>query len=213
MKPLLISDCDEVLVSFAAPFGAHLEEAHNMRLRLDSFALSGNVRHMADDSPVADDAMPDLLMDFFRTGMHRQTAAPGAAEALAALDTLYDIVILTNIEDEHRERRKSQVRALGMDYEVYCNRGPKGPALKRILEAHGSPPAVFMDDLPPHHQSVKTEVPHVHCIHMVADAQLRQMIPPAAHADARIDDWPDARVYLERLINEENLARTGVRVR
>ncbi|MHB9880935.1 HAD family hydrolase [Pacificimonas sp. ICDLI1SI03] len=199
MKPLLISDCDEVLVGFLAPFTEHLDEVHAMSLELNSFALSGNIRRKHDESVVADEHVGHLLNDFFQDGMHRQLEAPGAAEALSALSSLYDIVILTNIEDSFQAARREQLRTLGMDYEVYCNRGPKGPALKRLLEQHGNPPAVFIDDLPPHHESVKAEVPHVHCIHMVADARLQQLLPPAKAADARIDNWPEARRYLEDL--------------
>ncbi|MGB3721779.1 MAG: HAD family hydrolase [Pacificimonas sp.] len=207
MKPLLVSDCDEVLVDFLAPFTAHLDEAHDMILKLDSFALSGNIRRRADESVVADGDVPGLLDDFFVTGMHRQVAAPGAAAALAALSERYDIVILTNIEARFQADRRAQLKTLGMDYEVFTNRGPKGPALKKLLAEHGDPAAVFIDDLPPHHSSVKAEVPHVHRIHMVGDATLRDMLPPAADAHARIDDWADARAYLERLLDDEALAK------
>ncbi len=207
MKPLLISDCDEVLVDFLAPFTAHLDEAHDMVLSLDSFALSGNIRRRSDNGVIADEHVPALLDDFFLSGMHRQTAAPGAADALASLSLDYDIVILTNIEARFQAERRAQLKTLGMDYEVFTNRGPKGPALKRLLSEHGEPAAVFIDDLPPHHTSVKAEVPHVHRIHMVGDAQLRTMLPPAPDAHARIDDWAEAEVYLRGLLTDNRLAK------
>ena len=35
MKPLLICDCDEVLMTFAGPFAEHLDEMHGLELKLE----------------------------------------------------------------------------------------------------------------------------------------------------------------------------------
>ncbi|MBZ6379531.1 hypothetical protein B5C34_07285 [Pacificimonas flava] len=209
MKPLLICDCDEVLMTFAGPFAEHLDEMHGLELKLESFALAGNIRRKSDGEPVPQSALRGLLGDFFSRGMHRQVPAPGAPEALASLKADFDIVILTNIEDEYRDGRREQLRRHGMTYEVFCNSGPKGPALSRLLADHGRPPAVFVDDLPPHHQSVSEVEPQVHRIHMVADPTLRSLIPAAKAAHARIDDWPSASTYLSRLVAEKTLADGG----
>ena len=48
MKPLLILDCDEVILEFAGPFARWLHDARGVELRFDSFALAGNMRHLAD---------------------------------------------------------------------------------------------------------------------------------------------------------------------
>ena len=207
MKPLLICDCDEVLMHFAEPFAEHVDEAHAMTLEFGSFALSGNIREKDSGNPVADDRIPELLGSFFTTGLHRQRPTPGAAQALEQLASVYDVIVLTNIEECHAARRVEQLVAAGMDYEVYCNRGPKGPALARLLEEHGADQAVFVDDLPPHHASVKREAPHVYCLHMVADMRLRGLIPAARQADARIDDWAEAAPHLLSLARENRLAR------
>jgi hypothetical protein len=51
---------------------------------------------------------------------------------------------------------------------------------------------VFVDDLPPHHSSAAKHAPAVGRLHMVADATLRDLIPAAPDAHARIDSWKDA---------------------
>ncbi|EMD82533.1 hypothetical protein [Pacificimonas flava] len=206
MKPLLICDCDEVLMGFAAPFSEHLRDEHGMTLTLSSFALAGNIRRHGTGELVPEAEFPGLLSGFFRSGMHRQRPVPGVEPALSRLSALYDVVILTNIEDEFRNARREQLRRHGMDYEVYCNRGPKGPALLRLLDAHDMPPAVFIDDLPPHHDSVAKTAPDVHRVHMVADKQLRDLIPKAEAAHVRIDSWADAEPYLQDLANSGRLA-------
>ncbi|MEO0500165.1 MAG: HAD family hydrolase [Pseudomonadota bacterium] len=195
-KPLLISDCDEVLLAFAMPFADHLDEVHGLSLSFESFALSGNIRRKADGVAIADEHIRPLLDDFFENGMGRQTPVPGAVAALETLSAHYDIIILTNIDDRFRAARRAQIGALGMPYEVYCNSGPKGPALARLVAEHGDPAAVFIDDLPPHHGSAKAVVPEVHRLHMIADTRLAGLIPPAPDAHARIDDWGAATRYL-----------------
>ena len=205
-RPLLICDCDEVLMQFAQPFAAHLDEEHGLELKFRSFALSGNIHRKDDGSEVEGSEVSGLVADFFRRSMHRQIPVPGAADALERLSSSYDIVILTNIEDEFQPHRREQIRAAGMDYEVYCNRGPKGPALERLISEHEARQAVFVDDLPPHHSSVAKRSPFVHRLHMVADPVLRELIPPAEDADARIDEWSEAVPYLEALVRDNRLA-------
>jgi hypothetical protein len=56
--------------------------------------------------------------------------------------------------------------------------------------------AVFVDDLPVHHESVAKHAPEVHRLHMVSEPLLAAAIPPAPYAHARIDDWRDARAWI-----------------
>ena len=57
--------------------------------------------------------------------------------------------------------------------------------------------AVFVDDLPVHHESVAKHAPGVHRLHMVSEPELAPHIEPAPFAHARIDDWPSARRWIE----------------
>lgn len=195
-KPLLICDCDEVLLHFAAPFAAYLDEVHALTLSFESFALNGNIRRKSDGGAIDPKTVGALVDGFFTEAMHVQTAVDGAAGALKQLSAHYDIVILTNIRDEFREQRRAQIKGHDMPYPVYTNSGPKGPTVTALMVEHGRTSAVFIDDLPPHHSSVKRDAPHVHRVHMVADPALRGLIPPAIDAHTRIDIWTDALPYL-----------------
>lgn len=191
MKPLLICDCDEVLLHFVMPFAAYLSSAHDLELHLDSFALSGNVRR-ADGSAVEAQHFRPLLDGFFDTHMPTQDAVPGAAEALATIAKIADIVILTNIAEHHALVRTNELARLGMPYRVIGNNGPKGGPVAALVEQYGATRTVFVDDLPPHHKSVRATAPDVYRLHMVAEPRLRDLIPRAPDADARIDDWAEA---------------------
>ncbi len=194
--PLVICDCDEVLLHFVAPFQAYLDTEHALTLHLDSFALSGNVRR-ADGSSISGSDFLPLLNGFFATHMTTQTPAPGAAAALAALAVDCDIVVLTNVEDQHNGVRAAELARHGMPYRVVCNQGPKGIPVARLIAEYGAARAAFVDDLPPHHSSVKRAAPEVFRLHMVADPRLHPLIPAAPDADVRIDNWASALPVLQ----------------
>lgn len=191
-RPLLICDCDEVILHFAGPFVDYLAEVHDMELRFESFALAGNIRQRADGAAVDGRRVPELLAGFFSSHMPRQPLAAGAAESLRAIAGFADVVVLTNLGDHLREARAAQLGALGLDLDVVTNQGPKGPAVARLLDARRPDRALFIDDLPPHHSSVREAAAHVHRLHMVADERLRTLIPAAADAHVRLDSWTDA---------------------
>ena len=65
------------------------------------------------------------------------------------------------------------------------------------MAEYGATAGAFIDDLPPHHGSVKRAAPDVFRLHMVADARLHGLIPAAPDADARIDDWATALPVLQ----------------
>ena len=193
MRPLLILDCDEVILEFAGPFQSWLAQARAIELRFDSFALIGNMRYLADGSPVAMQDFPELLDGFFAEGQGLQAPAAGVVATLAMLRETMDVVVLTNIPARYREIRVEHLAGFGLDFPVHANDGPKG---RMVAELAGARPCVFVDDLPPHHDSVARHAPEVGRLHMVADATLAGLIPAAPAAHARIDDWRDAHDWI-----------------
>lgn len=200
MKPLLILDCDEVILEFAAPLTRWLHDVHDVELRLDTFAFHGNMRHRADGRLVDAAELPALLDGFFTHGQILQTPFEGAIDTLTGLAADMELVVLTNIPAAHRDQRVDVLRGLGLDVPVYANDGPKGPMLKQLAQGRR---AVFVDDLPPHHGSAAKHAPHVGRLHMVGAPALRSLIPDAPEAHARIDDWPAAADWI-RLWMEKN---------
>jgi hypothetical protein len=201
VTPLLILDCDEVILSFAQPFARWLADTHDIELRFDSFALVGNMRHRADGRAVDPAAFPALLDDFFARGQGWQAPLDGVVAALGRLSAGAELVVLTNIPHAHRDARVSILKDHGLDLEVVANDGPKGRVVKGLAE--GRPAAVFVDDLPPHHESAARHAPAVNRLHMVGDAALRGLIPAAPHAHARIDDWGPAEDWIRRRLEGE----------
>ena len=197
MKPLLITDCDEVLLHMVRHFGTWLDEAHDIELSLALGGFENAMRRRADDSIVEPPRMWELLDGFFPDQMGRQTLVPHAREALAGLAERADIVVLTNLRDHCRPQRIAQLDAHDIAYRVECNQGPKGPAVARLVAEFGNPVTVFVDDLAQHHESVAKTVPEVHRLHMVSEPDMAPHIAPAPHAHARIDDWQAARAWIE----------------
>ena len=191
-RPLLITDCDEVLLHMVSHFDAWLGEAHGIRFAFETGSIGEAMTEVATGTLVERERVWPLLDQFFRGEMHRQTIVPGAIEALGRIGEVADIVILTNLGDEAHPWRVEQLARHGISHEVVCNQGGKGVPARAIIERYSAGATVFVDDLPVHHASVAKHAPEVHRLHMVAEPRLAPAVPPAEHAHARIDDWPTA---------------------
>ena len=199
-RPLLITDCDEVLLHMVSHFDAWLGEAHNIRFAFETGNFGGAMTDRESGEAVAEEKVWPLLGEFFRGEMHRQTLVPGALDALGRIGEVADIVILTNLPDDAHPWRVDQLAAHDIRHEVVCNRGGKGVPARALIERYGATRAVFVDDLAVHHASVAKHAPEVQRLHMVAEPRLAPAVPPAEHAHARIDDWPAACEWiLERM--------------
>ena len=189
MKPLLICDCDEVLVHMVRHFRSWLDESHDMDFALDTH-------------------------DFFGSMTRRQTLVPHAAEALSVLGQTADIVILTNLVEECRVPRIEQLARFGIHHHVQCNTGGKGEPVARLVADHGHPVTVFVDDLAQHHASVATHAPQVHRLHMVSEPEMAPHVPPAparGWAEGRAGLWPDAGRADQEISERRSVARRAHR--
>lgn len=195
-RPLLICDCDEVLLHMVRHFATWLGEAHDVDFTIGSWELAKNMKRRGDGPPLTPEEMFGFLGGFFPAEMHRQTLVPHAREALAALAEQAEIVILTNLQDECRTHRIDQLAQFGIAHRVECNQGGKGGPVAALVREHGDPVTVFVDDLPQHHQSVADHAPQVWRLHMVSEPELAPGVPAAAAAHARIDAWPDAQAWI-----------------
>lgn len=191
-RPLLISDCDEVLLHMVAHFADWLDEAHGIRFDVESGDFATALTRNDGGELIATEQVWPLLDGFFRGEMHRQTLVPGALDALGRIGEVADIVILTNLGDEAHPWRVAQLAAHGIDHEVICNRGGKGVPARAIIERHQASATAFVDDLAVHHASVAEHAPEVWRLHMVAEPRLAPAVPRAEQAHVRIDDWPTA---------------------
>ncbi len=188
-RPLLITDCDEVLLHMVRHFGAWLDEAHDIDFRPEGGAFEHALTRRSSGAIVPGQEVWPLLEGFFRTEMDRQTLAPGAGEALRRIAEQADIVILTNLQDWCHTGRAAQLDAFGIRHRIVCNQGGKGRPVARLAAEHGASVTVFVDDLEGHHHSVAQHAPDVFRLHMIAEPAIAPTIPAAPHAHARIDDW------------------------
>ena len=199
-RPLLITDCDEVLLHMVSHFGEWLDEAHDVHFDIESGQFETALSEKATGAILDKERIWPLLGDFFSAEMHRQTLVPGALEALGRIGEVADIVILTNLPDEAHGWRVDQLAGHDIRHEVVCNRGGKGGPVREIVARRGAASTVFIDDLPVHHASVAKHAPDVWRLHMVAEPRLAPAVPRAEHAHERIDEWPSATSWiLDRL--------------
>ena len=197
-RPLIITDCDEVLLHMIVPFSQWLSEAHGIDLTINGNDFGKSMRHGSGE-PVEEGDIWRLLGGFFDDEMHRQTPILGAIEAIRAASEHADVVVLTNLEHRHNAARTQQLIDHGLPLKVFTNQGPKGPAIRAILSEYQPSAAVFIDDLAQHHNSAAQITPDVRRLHLCGEPTLAPHIPcalQAGHAHARIDDWRGALPWL-----------------
>jgi hypothetical protein len=205
-RPLVISDCDEVLLHMVAPFRVWLGETQGISFAMTGNDLARSMSYAATGEPVQTAEMWRLLNQFFETEMTRQYPIAGALEAMHQLAEVADVVVLTNLLDQHRDARTAQLAGHGLGVKVYTNQGPKGPALARILAEYSPSRAVFIDDIAHHIGSAAEVVPHIHRLHLCGEPLLAPHIPcalAAGHAHARIDTWDKALPWLLERIYQD----------
>ncbi|MGV3553643.1 MAG: HAD family hydrolase [Croceibacterium sp.] len=197
-RPLVVTDCDEVLLHMVRHFRDWLGEAHGIEFLLEGNPFAQSVRYNAGGT-VEEAELWRLLNIFFDDEMARQTMIEGAAGALAELQREADVVVLTNLVDRFGEARRAQLREHGIEARVFTNQGPKGHALRRIVEEFAPTRAVFIDDLAVHHASAGEVLPEVSRLHFCGEPAIAPHVPCAleqGHADARIDTWAEALPWL-----------------
>lgn len=206
-RPLIISDCDEVLLHMVAPFGEWLSETQGIKFRMEGANFAEALRRKDTGDAIPQEEMWRVLNIFFDTEMHRQKPIAGAVEAIGTLAEKADVVILTNLLDHRAQARTAQLQDHGIDARVFTNQGPKGAAIRSIVEEYQPSQAVFIDDLAVHHESASLDVPDIHRLHFVGEPQLAGSVPcahKAGHAHARIDEWSAALPWLlERIGKDE----------
>lgn len=201
-RPLIITDCDEVLLHMVVPFRRWLDETHDVHFDMREQGFSEALRHKDSGLPLERELVWELLIGFFDTEMHRQTPISGAVEAIRRFSDKADIVVLTNITERHHRQRVEQLAAHGLDLPVHWNQGGKGRALARILEDHRPGVALFIDDLAEHHASVERHAPGVWRLHLVGEPEIAADIAPAPRAHARIDTWVEAERWIDQRLAE-----------
>lgn len=206
-RPLVITDCDEVLLHMIRHFREFLDREHGVDFALEGDPFLQSMRRRDSNTEMTEEEVWDLLGKFFDTEMDSQTPIEGAVEAISELQRVAKVVVLTNLVDKRNEDRTRQLRALGISAPVYTNQGPKGGAIERILDEYKPGRAVFIDDIAKHHESALEVVPHVHRLHFCGEPAIAPHVPcalEAGHAHARIDTWEEALPWVLQTLHGDN---------
>ncbi len=202
-RPLVITDCDEVLLHMVSPFRDWLLEQHGIVFSMDGHDFGKALRRADTGETVGQEEVWQLLNLFFDGEMYRQYPIAGAVHAMRELAARADVVVLTNLLDHRQETRTRQLAEHGIGVRVFTNQGPKGPKIKEIIAEYQPSHTIFIDDLAQHHNSAAEMAPDVLRLHLCGEPLLAPHIAcahVAGDAHARIDDWESALPWLlERL--------------
>lgn len=193
-RPLIVTDCDEVLMQFLVGLETYLE-TQGLWLDLRSYALSGNIKHLGSNEPVPQAEMPALLQGFFSTSAGSLLPVPGASDALRSLSNRAQIVVLTNVPLAEKAARTRNLVEQGMAYPVIANKGLKGGAV-RMLADRVKAPVFFLDDIPHNIASVAKAHDACHLLHFIADKRLAKLMGQAPDSHFHTTEWPDAHAFI-----------------
>ncbi|MGQ2929287.1 MAG: HAD family hydrolase [Sphingopyxis sp.] len=211
-RPLVITDCDEVLMHMVVPFAQWVDQEHGVLFRIEDASFAGALKRKECGTPLEAAEVWPLLDGFFTTEMTRQYPIPGALAAMAEIARHADIVVLTNVGPEHQQRRIDQLALHDFHAPVIGSRGGKGEPVRRLIEEYQPSVAVFIDDLGGHHTSVAEVAPEVWRLHLVGEPAIADKIAPSKHAHARIDNWAEAQDWILARLAENTPAPTPLAV-
>ena len=108
-RPLVITDCDEVLMHMVVPFAEWVDAEHGVIFRIEDASFANALKRKECGTPLEAAEVWPLLDGFFTTEMTRQYPIPGALASLAEIANHADIVVLTNVGPEHQQARIEQL--------------------------------------------------------------------------------------------------------
>lgn len=123
-RPLIICDCDEVLLHMIVPFKQWLEEGEGVRFEMVGNNFGNAMRWESSAELLEPKEVWHFLGRFFDTQMDRQMPIAGAVAGINRLAEAADVVILTNLADERRDNRARQLADHGITSRVFTNQGP-----------------------------------------------------------------------------------------
>jgi hypothetical protein len=197
-RPLLILDVDDVILDFIKPFPRYLQ-SKGFDLRLDTFALHGNIFHVENGNVAEIEHVKVLIDEFFHGQADWQTVTEGAADAMARIAQSAEIVLLTAMPHRFRDARRRHLDALGLPYPLLTTEMAKGPAVAR-LRGDTPRPLAFVDDQPRNLISAHQNVPDGAFFHLMADNSLRDLMPPPPDFAIVVHDWAEALPKIEHAL-------------
>ena len=195
-EPLFICDADEVIVYFAKHFKAFLND-HGWDLNLSGYRLDNAIFHKQDGHLAGEKTAKNLVHRFILEETIKQKATRLAKQTLEKISQLATVVILTNVPAFAHKCRKKNFSALGMNYPIISNSGPKGIAIKYMIRKI-SHPCFFVDDSAFQIESASKENSKLISIHFSACDIVSSILPKSHFAKHSPKKWPEILTIVRR---------------
>ena len=201
LKPLLISDADEVIVNMISCFEKFISKK-DLYYDLSSYALFGNIKKNSDQSPVDNKKVIELLDEFYDNHTMDITFVNDALIYLKKIESELNIqiIILSNLPLKNRMDREKSFNNNGLYYPVIANSGPKGPAIKEITKQFIKE-TFFIDDISINLLSARESVNNIKTIHYISDDRISKLAQTPKGVNLRANNWSDIYKYIKNEIN------------
>lgn len=189
-RPLVVCDIDDVVLEFLTPFESYLASLGH-RLIPRSYRLHGNILSTLDEKPLADDAVSQLILDFFAAQETWQTPFGSAVESLNRIGQSSDVVFLTAMPPRFTAMRRRLLDSLELTFPLLATESPKGPVVK-AMHSDRELPLAFIDDMAHNHHSVADAVPECLLVHLMPQSQMHLHAPKPGPNVVTARDWAEA---------------------
>lgn len=194
-RPLIISDVDDVILQFIAPFEQFLN-ARALKFLPRSFKLTGNIIGIDDEQPVGELAVRQALHDFFAEQHLWQTVFEHVTDVLPELAHEADIVFLTAMPPQFAAARRAHLDTLGLTYPLVAVDTAKGPVAARIRDRHTGP-VVFVDDMAHNLASVAQHIPDCLLLSLAPPSAVHALAPRPPENARIVPNWLEARELIK----------------
>jgi hypothetical protein len=189
-RPLAVCDVDDVVLEFLTPFDSYITSlGHKLVPR--SYRLHGNIVSAADETPVDDRVVSELILAFFEAQESWQTPFGDAVASLKQIGEDADVVFLTAMPPRFTAMRRRLLDRLDLTFPLLATENPKGPVIRQM---HGGRklPVAFIDDMVHNHLSVADAVPDCLLVHLMPQSDMHRHAPRPGAAVAQARDWEHA---------------------
>jgi hypothetical protein len=210
-RPLIVSDVDDVVLQFIAPFEFFLE-AQGLKFIPRSFRLAGNIVRTSDMEAVEDTEIKRLLHAFFESQDEHQSLFEHALTTLTELAKEADIIFLTAMPPQFADLRRKHLADLGLPFPLIATEKEKGPVLASLATAL-SAPVVFVDDMAHNLASVEKHLPHCLLLNLFPQSEVHRLAPRPPQAAFPVNNWPEAAVEIRKHFASSEAVEIGAEIR
>lgn len=187
--PLLFVDVDEVILEHL-PHLVRALSARGFEVLEPIHELNGDIVEVSTGRSLNKDEIRELTDVCFLDMIEEQREIPGASSVLESLSRDFEIYLLTNFPERHKDLRYRRLKELKIDLPIIFNSGGKGRILHSFADRTSTPP-IFIDDSISQIANAKKHCASISCIHFAYMDHVFKKYESYNPAEFQVRSWTE----------------------